>query len=240
MVWYKIVIVLLFVLNLTVFGIWASSRDNVSNVPTNEVIETEPSEVPSWVEESRFQQSVRLLEPQEEIERCPGGAIEGDFLDRVMGRLQKPDVALLFLYWENDYVGLGEQSVYVVYVYEDVRYTLWYSPPDDLMEGFVSVWERPNGTHTRRWLDTYTDARLTGCVNFAIGDKSRLGSDRYQLLWDDYGARYDQGVEYHTFWQNRYYLAIEGLAKTLGVSRHSREVEEALQIWRAQFKGGTP
>lgn len=139
-------------------------------------------------------------------EDCPGPVIDREFLSRVLGELVDHGNKKKFLSWRNDY-GNGmkdPRNLYVVYVYQDVRYTLWHLPNERL-----SFWERPEGSIELGKVETWSDGGLTGCVNFGIG----AGQEQY-MSWAD---AEEKGLEYHPYWQARYVRAIQGLAETLGV-----------------------
>jgi len=161
-------------------------------------------------------------EPEiDELTDCPSPGFNHELLDRTIAAMVDPANKGRFLLWENDYDSSSEQpdNIRVVFVYEGTRYTVWHNPDSTtehghFMEGWVSVWERPEGTQGQDDLITYSDHVFTGCVNFGVGGPASLNpSTRKTMRWNDIGP--DNGVEHHAHWQDRYNHAMLALAKTV-------------------------
>lgn len=159
----------------------------------------------------------------DESTSCPSPLVEETRLLRLLTAAADPGNRPRFMLWRDDYgddvLGPHEGDVEVVYISKGIRYTLWYLPQgadSDDPEGLVSVWERPNGTTSPRDIDTYSDNRVTGCVNFGVGDESRYGSGGRLMRWNERSTP-EVGREHHHGWQGRYAQAIDGLASTLKI-----------------------
>lgn len=66
----------------------------------------------------------------------------------------------------------GYQAVAVI---KGKRYTVFVSnedgKPDDSKSAFISIWERPDGTHSRKLLESWSDTTFDGTVDTSSGKK---------------------------------------------------------------------
>lgn len=221
----------LFLLTLLTVGCEAEQQDLTDvcmtcpavGLPTDALVNN-PTAQP--VEEVEVEEVVDEID---EAITCPTEGYDAEMLDQIIIALTDHSNKGKFILWENTYGGVGEpDNIRVVYEYMGVRYTLWYHPTQIstierggemypiMHDGLISVWERPVGTYDDASIDTYSDNRFTGCVNFAIGHESRYGADRRYMKWnDDIGD--DEGVGYHADWQVAYNNALHGLKARLGI-----------------------
>lgn len=169
-------------------------------------------------ETSEIIEDHEVRDPQD----CPSISVPDLYMDRVMAALVDHSNKGKFILWDDDYGNEDNDpnNVRVVYEYKGVRYTVWHSPPylggpSLTASGFLSVWERPVGSHDDDSVDTYSDTEFTGCANFGIGSEALHGSDRRLMRWEH--ALPSEGLAHHAFWQVRFETAIEGLAHVLGL-----------------------
>lgn len=179
--------------------------------PEPKIIIVEPEPIAAKVEE-------KIEEPVPVEKTCPSPVLDVARLDRLLTAAADPNSRGKFpALWQSDYgddiLEPMEGDVRVAYVYKGVAYTLWFVPRSARYP-VVSIWERPAGTVGQKFIDTYSDENIVGCVDFAIGDESRYGEDGHELKWND---KYhpDQGLSYHNDWQQKYVRAIDGLAHML-------------------------
>jgi len=163
----------------------------------------------------------------EEYANCPSMAIDTDIVEIALAAMVNPANKGKFIAWTNDYGNESKNpdNVQVVYVYQGIRYTLWYKPTEVttvevlgqthevVQKDFVSVWERPNGSRGDAVLDTYTDFGVDGCVNFGIGGEKSRGEGGQKMYWN-FGPSPDL-PEFHTNFQRSYLEAIAGLVSVL-------------------------
>jgi hypothetical protein len=169
--------------------------------------------------------------PVEEPPACPSDeAVDPELLERVIEALKAKKNVHKFVLWDEKYGTGGDfrqkyevtqepGNVQVVYVRKGVRYTLWHNPdysfPSSFdgqmipMSGHIAVWERPDGTWSDTVMETYSDNRIDGCVNFGIGDQQA-----HYLRWN-FRPHEDLGPEHHAYWQERYNRSILALADVL-------------------------
>ncbi len=151
-----------------------------------------------------------LAPPPEVPKDCPSPVVDPEIVRRAADVLKNPSNQSRFIQWKKDYgdavLGEREGDVQVVFVHDNIRYTIWYT--GDLF----SIWERPNGTRGQEYIQTYGDDGATGCLNFAIAGSGKAGDDssRRYMRWNGIGD--DLGViENHTYWQQRYLKALKAL-----------------------------
>ena len=98
---------------------------------------------------------------------------------------------------------LESGGIQIVFIARGLRYTLYYSNGEGDLN-FLSVWVRPNGTYDSDLLDTFTDHRLDGAVNFGISGGSLPDVDQRLFDNDDRNV----GEEFQEYWQSLYDTAI--------------------------------
>lgn len=157
---------------------------------------------------------------------CPSTAVDSELMTKIIEALKAKKNRHKFALWDEKY-GVAKDTqqepgnVRVVYVRNGIRYTLWHNPDYSFtssfsgeqipMQGHFAVWERPDGTWSDKVMETYSDTDFTGCVDFGVGDEL----ERLMHWNDDYTP--DQGLEHHSYWQERYSRAILALADVLDV-----------------------
>ena len=101
-----------------------------------------------------------------------------------------------------------------VFISDGVKYTMFIVPAaawpemDGSAPGFLSVWERQNGTVGQSSLSTYTDYGLNRSVEFGMGPGSgtfeilqRIRTATGTITWSD-------GAAFRSYWQAKYDTAI--------------------------------
>ena len=91
----------------------------------------------------------------------------------------------------------------MAFTYKGMRYT-FYTPGDGPNKnGWLAVWVRPEHTHTKSSLDTFSDHGFSGVVDFGI--------DGAKLMYFNSGKDGTPvaGAQYAEYWQNEYDRAIK-------------------------------
>ena len=193
-----------------------TSTDQPDQVEAEHVVSTSPNEVV----EIATEEQTDLIEPTvEEVKKptCLSEAVSAELvrsvIERTVESIEKGHTDR-FLQYEmhdrNEPEPMGNGSFLIVFRSGGIRYSVRYWAPMVSSDASLNFWTRPDGTHDDASLVSFSDERLDGCVNFAVGD------EKAQILrWQD-GFAEDEGVEHHTHWQTAYNEAVRALDRFLG------------------------